>query len=60
MHCVAAKHCSHIVLKVFDEFRPLIHLQTTKKWITECCSSLVQMESGAAMVNVTVATKEQT
>jgi hypothetical protein len=27
---VAAKHCFHIVLKVFDWFRPLIHLQTTK------------------------------
>jgi hypothetical protein len=31
-----------------------------KKWITEHCSSLVQTESGAAMVNVKVATKELT
>jgi hypothetical protein len=26
----AAKHCSHIMLKVFDGFLPLIHLQPTK------------------------------
>ena len=31
-----------------------------KKLITECCSSVVQTESGAAMVNVTVVTKELT
>ena len=59
-HSVAEKHSSRIVLKVFDGFRPLIHLQTTKKWITESCSSLVQTESGAAMVNVTAGTKELT
>ena len=29
-HPVAAKHCSRIVLKVFDGFLPLVHLQTTK------------------------------
>jgi hypothetical protein len=55
-----AKHCSRIVLKVLDGFWSLMHLQTTKKWITEICSSLAQMESGAAMVNITVATKELT
>ena len=31
-----------------------------KKWIAERCSSLVQTESWAAMVNITVATKELT
>ena len=31
-----------------------------KKWITECCSSVVQTESRVAMVNGTVATKELT
>ena len=31
-----------------------------QKWITERCSALVQKESGAAMVNVTVGTKELT
>jgi len=31
-----------------------------KKWITERCSSLVQTQSGAAMVNVAVVTKELT
>ena len=41
-------------------FGPLIHLQTTKKRINERCSSLVQTESGRAMVNVTVGTKELT
>ena len=41
-------------------FGPLIHLQTTTKRITERCSSLVQTESGPAMVNVTVGTKELT
>jgi len=59
-HSDAAKHCSHIVLKVFDGFRPLILLHTTKKRVTERCSSLVQTESGAAKVNGTVATKELT
>ena len=59
-HPVVAKHCSRIMLKVFDGFRSLIHLQTTTKRITERCSSLVQTESGAAMVNVTVGTKELT
>jgi len=29
-HSGAAKHCSDIVLKVFNGFRPLIHLHTTK------------------------------
>ena len=57
---VAAKHCPRIVLKVFDVFRPLIHPSDHKKRITERCSSLVQTESGTAMVNVTFATKELT
>jgi len=59
-HSAAAKHCSHIVLKVFDVFRSLIHLHTTKKRITECCSLLVRTESGAAMANVTITTNELT
>jgi hypothetical protein len=47
-YSVAAKHCSRIVLKVFDGLRPLIHLPTTKT------------ESVAAMINGKAATMELT
>ena len=43
-HSTVAKHYPHTVLKAFDEFRPLVHLQST----TRC--SLVHTESGAAML----------
>ena len=59
-HPIAAKHCSLIVLKVFDVFRPPDTPSDHKKRITVRCSSLVQTESGAAMVNVTVGAKELT
>jgi hypothetical protein len=43
------------VLKVFDGFQPLTHLP-----ITELCSSLMQAERGAAMINGKAATMELT
>jgi hypothetical protein len=46
-----AKHRSHIVLKVFHGFWPLMHLLATKNLMTEHCSSLVQTESGAPAIS---------
>jgi hypothetical protein len=50
-HFVAAKQGSHIVLKVFRWIAIRDTPSNHKIWITECCSALVQTESGAAMVN---------
>jgi hypothetical protein len=54
-HSVAAKHCSRIMLKVFDGFRPLINLQNHKKRIF-----LGANGKWRTIVNFTFATKELT
>jgi hypothetical protein len=57
-HSVAAKHCSRIVLKVFDGLLPPITPPDHKNRINERCSSLKQTESGVAMTNGEAATME--
>jgi hypothetical protein len=54
-----AKHCSHIVLKVFDGLRPLIHLLTTKTGSLNV-ALLWCKQSGAAMINGKAVTMELT
>jgi hypothetical protein len=50
-HFVEAKHSSCFVLEVFDGLWHLITPSDRKNLITECCSSLVQTESRAAMID---------
>ena len=57
---VAAEHCSRIVLKFLDGFRPLIHLQTTKNGSPNAALPRFKRKVERPWFNVTVGTKELT